>query len=541
MEIREKNDKTDMWVQDVLKNRWTDTVRVLDVCATIEKEARQREDAWLLGFAYYHSGEAHYVRNEVEPMFRDLAKGIEYLEESGQWERLARSYNLMAISSVSKGNASVAVDYYLTGLECCRKHEIHKVKSSIYLNLGYLYLNNQIYDEAQNYFEKACEDYYNTPEESRGIATLTMIYTNLAICHMRCGKLEKTAEYIEKLDKECRSHFEDMDYVYVDCMKASYYHKMDDSAKRDQCIKDIQDRIGKKMSLMDIFDDLYDFCWLLVEIDRLDVLKEICLQLEPVVASTKIANLERKMLSLKMKYYQKSGQKEAYLQTAVSFYEKTEIAEQESKSMIANMLHVRSALEHANEKRINLEQINRELMRKAETDPLTGLMNRYRFTDYSEKIVEACYEKKIPLAFEILDIDYFKQYNDHYGHQAGDECIGKVAQLIKKMQNDQVFCARYGGDEFIIIYSGMSAQKVYDKAKRFKEAVMELGIAHQESKAAEMVTVSQGICFDVPQHGNKSWDFLHAADMLLYRVKKKRRNDILIGNIYEEPLETVEK
>ena len=541
MGIREKNEKTNAWVQEVLDNRWTDTARVLEVCATMEQEAGQSKDAWLLGFAYYHSGEAHYVRNEVEPMFQDLAKAISYLEESSQWELIARSYNLMAISSISKGNASVAADYYLTGLDYCRKHEIHTVKSSIYLNLGYLYLDNQIYGEAQSYFEKACDDYYNTPEDKRSITTLTTIYTNLALCHMRCGRLEKAAEYIERLKKECQPHFDDMDYVYVDCMRASYYHKIGDDIKRDQCIEDIQSHIGKKMALMDIFDDLYNFCWLLVEIDRMDVLKAICKQLEPVVESTKIANLERKMLSLKMKYYNKLGQKEAYLQTAVQFYEKTEIAEQESKSMIANMLYVRSALEHANEKRINLEQINQELMKKAETDPLTGLMNRYRFTDYSEKIVESCYEKRIPLAFEILDIDYFKQYNDHYGHQAGDECIKKVAGLIKKMQNDQVFCARYGGDEFIIIYSGLSTQQVYDKAKRFKEAVMKLGITHCESKVADIVTVSQGICYDVPEYGNKSWDFLHAADMLLYRVKKKKRNEIFIGDIYEKPLDEVEK
>ena len=541
MKIHSISGKTDALVQDVLKSRWTDTVRILELCPEIIKEARQNGDAWLLGFAYYHSGSAHYIRNEIEETFRDLAKAIGYLEESGQWELIARAYNVMAISSAGKGNAAVAADYYLTGLEYCRKYEIRKVESSIYLNLGYLYLDNQIYDEAQNYFEKARADYDQTPKEKRGIAILTMIYTNLALCDMRSGKMEKTAEYISKLDQECQPHYENVDYVYVECMKAAYYHKTGDWNKRDQYIEDIRGRIGKKIALMDIFDDLYHFCLLLVEIDRMDILREICDKLEPVVESTKVAYLEKKMLSLKMKYYNKNGQEAAYLKTAVQFYEKTEIAEQESKSMIANMLYVRSALEHANEKRINLEQINLELMKKAETDPLTGLMNRYRFTDYSEKIVESCYEKKIPLAFEILDIDYFKQYNDHYGHQAGDECIKKVASLIKKMQNDQIFCARYGGDEFIIIYSGLSAQQVYDKAKRFKEAVMKLGITHSESQVADIVTVSQGICFDVPEYGNKSWDFLHAADMLLYRVKKKKRNEIFIGDIYEKPLDEVEK
>ena len=63
------------------------------------------------------------------------------------------------------------------------------------------------YDEAQNYFEKARADYDQTPEEKRGIAILTMIYTNLALCDMRSGKMEKTAEYIRKLDQECQPHF----------------------------------------------------------------------------------------------------------------------------------------------------------------------------------------------------------------------------------------------------------------------------------------------------------------------------------------------
>ena len=282
MKIHSISGQTDALVQEVLKSRWTDTARILELCPEIIKEARQNGEAWLLGFAYYHSGSAHYMRNEIEATFRDLAKAIGYLEESGQWELIARAYNVMAISSAGKGNAAVAADYYLTGLEYCQKYEIRKVESSIYLNLGYLYLDNQIYDEAQNYFEKARADYDQTPEEKRGIAILTMIYTNLALCDMRSGKMEKTAEYIRKLDQECQPHFEDVDYVYVECMKAAYYHKTGDWNKRDQCIEDIRGRIGKKMALMDIFDDLYHFCQLLVEIDRMDILREIYDKLEPV-------------------------------------------------------------------------------------------------------------------------------------------------------------------------------------------------------------------------------------------------------------------
>ena len=80
---------------------------------------------------------------------------------------------------------------------------------------------------------------------------------------------------------------------------------------------------------------------------------------------------------------------------------------------------------------------------------MTGLANRYRLNAYSEKVLDYCYEHRLPLAMEILDIDFFKQYNDNYGHQQGDECIIAIADELKKMEDGQTFCARYGGDEFM--------------------------------------------------------------------------------------------
>ena len=70
---------------------------------------------------------------------------------------------------------------------------------------------------------------------------------------------------------------------------------------------------------------------------------------------------------------------------------------------------------------------------------------------------------------EILDIDFFKQYNDNYGHQQGDECIIAIADELKKMEDRQTFCARYGGDEFIIIYAGISAEEVHAKAGALRQ------------------------------------------------------------------------
>lgn len=106
-----------------------------------------------------------------------------------------------------------------------------------------------------------------------------------------------------------------------------------------------------------------------------------------------------------------------------------------------------------------MEEANIRLLEKSETDALTRLANRFRLNDYLDQVFEKALSEQTPLAMEILDIDYFKQYNDNYGHQAGDECIKRIAKQLELMQNDMIFCARYGGDEFIILYQNMTEKR----------------------------------------------------------------------------------
>ena len=532
-----EHDQVEAWVQEVLDNRIRNTELVLDRCSKIEAYALEKEDGRLLGLAYFYRGESYYLLNKIEEMFQNIAKAVGYLSQSEQWELLARSYNLMAITFISRGNAPVAMDYYLAGLNCCKEHNITSITCSIHINLGYLYMQNGVYHEAQHYFEQAYEEIYGKEEKNDDIEHRVMIYNNLAVCYMRRKDFEKTEEYIEKIQTECEPYFKDIDYVYVDCTKARYYQIAEKYELRDACMEDIQRRLDKKLPMLDLFDDLYGLCELALEIKRYDVLWDVINRLEPIVQSARMYNLERNLLTLKLKYYNETGKRQEYLEAAAHFYELYTITEDENQNMVSNMLYVRTALEHANESRKKMEAVNAILMEKSETDPLTGLANRYRLTEYFRSILETCVEDQTPLSVEILDIDYFKEYNDNYGHQAGDDCIAAVAGLIKKLQSDQVFCARYGGDEFIIIYSGISAAEAYEKAEQLRKDIIDLQIEHAYSKALPVVTISQGICHDIPNKGNKSWDFLHTADNMLYRAKKKERNTIFVGDIYEKEIQ----
>ena len=131
---------------------------------------------------------------------------------------------------------------------------------------------------------------------------------------------------------------------------------------------------------------------------------------------------------------------------------------------------------------------------------------------------------------EILDIDYFKEYNDTYGHQAGDICLQQISEQIRYLTRNHpnVYSARYGGDEFVIIYEGMTDDEVTSLAASLRNRIRDLAILHETSKIDSCITVSQGIRNSVPKEGNKLWDYMYTADNALYSVKKHRKGEIVL-------------
>lgn len=530
MEFGEYSEAVNAWVNEVLRNRGVNAELTLKYCRDIEQYAGKTDDPKLMGFAYYYSGETYYILNDAGGLFRCITKAIGYLDQAKQWDMVARSYNIMAITSQSRGNALIAMDYYLTGLGYCRKYRLYAEENIINLNLGSLYLVNGQWSEAQKYFEKLA--YYVRDEKTTEnyYSLMSCVAVSLGRCFMQREQFERAQQKIECLD-QCMGRLEKPEQIAVLCFKAEFYHRAGRVTLRDECIHKIHGMMDMDMAVMDLFEDIYGLCELLLEIDNENVFWDIIDILEKLIKNANIVNLQRRIISLKISYYRHHDDEESYLALAGTYYELTEAMERENHYMVANMLAVRSSLEQANAKRREVEKANEQLLEKSETDPLTHLANRFRLNDYSEQTFEETLAAEEPFAVEILDIDYFKEYNDNYGHQAGDVCILAIAEELQKMQGERIFCARYGGDEFIIIYKQMTEEEVFEEAGGLRERILARRIAHAYSKALPVVTISQGICWDIPGEENRSWDFLHAADEMLYRVKKRSRNNISMGRL----------
>jgi diguanylate cyclase (GGDEF)-like protein len=172
-----------------------------------------------------------------------------------------------------------------------------------------------------------------------------------------------------------------------------------------------------------------------------------------------------------------------------------------------------------------LEEKNEKLELLSSLDGLTGLFNRRYFDDNLLKEWKQASRDKTPLSLLIVDIDYFKNYNDCYGHLEGDICLRKVAQaLYESLLRPTDIVARYGGEEFTAILPNTGSEGAIKVAQRMMDYVVELDIDHKESSVADMVTVSIGASSVFPTGKLAVTSLLDRADKALYEAKENGRN-----------------
>jgi diguanylate cyclase (GGDEF)-like protein len=171
------------------------------------------------------------------------------------------------------------------------------------------------------------------------------------------------------------------------------------------------------------------------------------------------------------------------------------------------------------EYQLRLEGVITQLEQMALTDPLTGVRNRGAFQQRLDDEIERAKRYHLPLSLMLLDVDRFKQFNDTFGHPAGDEALKTVAQLLQRQVRHNDLVARYGGEEFVIILVNMSNVGAYILAERIRRAI-EIAPWRQRK-----VTASIGIAtFDEAAMDSSS--LLDAADKALYQAKTNGRNQV---------------
>jgi diguanylate cyclase (GGDEF)-like protein/PAS domain S-box-containing protein len=174
--------------------------------------------------------------------------------------------------------------------------------------------------------------------------------------------------------------------------------------------------------------------------------------------------------------------------------------------------------------------LQRELEDLSFRDGLTGVANRRRFDAVLETEWKSAQRTGLPVSMIMFDIDFFKQYNDHYGHVGGDDCLKRVAQTLKTSATRPRDClARYGGEEFALVLPETDEAGASHVAVRCREALAAERIPHEKSTAASTVTVSIGVGTTVPMD-DQPVRFIEEVDRCLYRAKQGGRNCVVTAS-----------
>ena len=174
---------------------------------------------------------------------------------------------------------------------------------------------------------------------------------------------------------------------------------------------------------------------------------------------------------------------------------------------------------------ITLNESKHELLDKVHSDGLTGIHNRRYLDERLDGIVKSLARGNGVLSVMMMDIDYFKKYNDTYGHSQGDECLKSIARAVEKvLLRPDDFVARYGGEEFAVVLPSTDEMGARFIAEKILEAVRELNIPHSKSDVAECVTLSIGVTTGIVLHERTPNEFIKCCDAVLYESKRSGRN-----------------
>jgi len=175
---------------------------------------------------------------------------------------------------------------------------------------------------------------------------------------------------------------------------------------------------------------------------------------------------------------------------------------------------------------------NSDLLDKSHKDALTGIYNRRFFDEHLAQIIKSLSRSRGTLSMLLIDIDFFKKYNDTYGHKEGDNCLKTVAQTLNKsISRPDDFAARYGGEEFAVVLPNTDENGARLVANTLLENIRKLNIAHERNDVADCVTISIGGITGSVTHTQKADDYIIRSDKMLYESKQNGRNRYSAGKL----------
>ncbi|MBO4915598.1 MAG: GGDEF domain-containing protein [Oscillospiraceae bacterium] len=488
------------------------------------KKGEDTKDIFLIGAVNYYLALVSHRLGHRTSILSYAIKAVSMLDQTTDYDLISRSYNLLGIGYIAQEDYQSALNAYQTAYQTvCRHRNCTVGKDTVQNNIAECYYQIGDYKRSirimTGCFELAEKNKDKDPE---GLAIYGI---NLSDCYESVGDCAKADEYLDEVESV-------IDRVENSIVTGAFYsrracvaYKAGDMERgtryADKCIELVKNATDTYELHRD-FEKIAHAQIRAGEYDRADQFADILL-----LYSDHTGHVLDMIIAYRVQadYFQTIGDNRnalAYYSRLNELYEKHRVEEK------AMHLATRKKIE-ATEKAV------KSLMRKiktsqesAEREPLTGLMNRTALLKTASEFVERAKRENKKLGGIFVDIDFFKQYNDTYGHSKGDEVIRAVADACRKENSASVRFARYGGDEFFALTLGRGDEALQKSAARICAALREAAIPHEKNPKGR-VTLSVGVANITLSGGDETiLDVINFADKAVYQAKASGKDTIYV-------------
>lgn len=502
----------------ILKVRLSDLEEERRLCLLLTEKAINENDTYALMFSYTFLGDYYLAVSDNQQGYYFLHEAKRIGEQYHFDDLLVRVYNYTGMFYSSVYDEITALDYFLKSLQAAEKENDALAIAAAYNNIANCFEVKKSFHEALKYYRKSYE--YVCAGQKDSYNAQVMALSNLCNC---CYQAHDFFDF-----KACISAFEaipdeayNMGMVFMrkyceifmklnDRDMDGFYQKIEEILKLQEEMEDVL--LVYQMALV--------LCQIMLDLNH-EYYAQKCLEILKRISSNREKRMTKTVQELIIKFCRKFDYQRELFEECIKYHDIIiDIEENEQKNSNAG-LQLKMEAFYSKEKQTDLEKENDRLKSLISVDDLTGVLNRRSFDQdmHDPKLLTAD-----SVAVAMLDVDYFKEYNDYYGHQKGDAALKEIGRSLQSISRIGIRTYRYGGDEFAVIFNNQSESTVRQILHALKDDIKKKAIKHDGYRQGEMLSITCGWAFtmdDVKHMDN----LLKEADDNLYKQKEQRKKD----------------
>lgn len=504
-------------MDQIRQNRFQDISLQKKLCEKLYNEGTKQNSDELIGTALFYQAEAlfHETPSDCETYAR---KSIPFLINSNCNELLARANNLLGIIESNKENLSVSLEYLLNCYEICQQNQFNHIQGLCSCNIGVIFQLLESYQKAISYYRDAISSFQKDSDNEYFIQNIITACTNIFICSSRLKDFSQMEPCLHYL----REHREQVEPIFcLSMFEAEYFNLKGEKQKAYTKFLTAVEQCLTADNVLDDIDSYQILCNYLFEMKMLDELMPILDLVEQNLPEKAFPRIRIALLKYRLYCLEEKRDFAEYAKWTNIYIKTYELITENYHQSVLESVNLRLCVASLRDQESKYKQ-------SAMTDSLTQLYNRSGFFELGNQLLSKAIRNQTTISIFIIDIDYFKQVNDFYGHAYGDECIKKISQILIDLQSNDIIAGRYGGDEFVMICYGSTYENIQKISEDLLKKIVDLKIESENSPISDYVTLSIGIYHLIPNSSDTLTDLLLVADQALYKVKENGRNDYWI-------------